>query len=423
MRAVALAATLLLGACATAPVPRLSPSEGLVVKHGVHRLHAGGVVALDYRQYDSRNTRDSGLRADRVVARVDGRHGDAWRWRVGADLRGTDTRTNLEEAWLAYAPARAFRVSAGLLQMPMGIDDAVAEEDLAIVGYSSGSYIDFRTDLGVRIDGEVGDGALYWAATAAFGEGFDLTGGVQDDPRLALQLVAFPFRALAVAPLAGFYLSGAVAWTDGYRGDLAILTPLDNRAFLVRDLDADRSRTFHLAIGIDAGPVHVSVESVPGETFEQWFGSGSGYFGVDTPTGPQDFDQVGTWELTARWTITGEPYDSRPFGAREHRGRAGAFPARPVFGGDPDTRGIGAIEAVFRYANADIDRGFFEAGFTDETLSSQEFRTITGAVNWHLTRGARVTAQIVRTIADGAPAAFGSGGRDTSFVLRAQVDF
>lgn len=423
MRAVAFAATLVLGACATAPETHVSATEGLTVEHGVHRLHAGGVFALDYRHYDSRNARDSGFRADRAVVRVDGRHGDAWRWRVGADLRGTDTRTNLEEAWLSFAPARAFRISAGLLQMPLGVDDAPAEEDLAIIGYSSGSYIDFRTDLGIRIDGEVADGALYWAGTAAFGEGFDLTGRVQDDPRLSLQLVAFPFRPLGVDPLAGFYLSGAVAWTDGYRGDLAILTPLDNTAFFVGDLDAARARTFHLAIGIDAGPVHVSVESVPGETFEQWFGSGSGYFGVPTPTGDQDFDQVGTWELTARWTITGEPYDSRPFAVRERRGRAGPFPARPVFGGEPDARGIGAIEAVFRYANADIDRGFFEAGFTNEMLSSQEFRTITGAVNWHLTRGARVSAQVVRTIADGAPAAFGGGGRDTSFVLRAQLDF
>ena len=52
-----------------------------------------------------------------------------------------------------------------------------------------------------------------------------------------------------------------------------------------------------------------------------------------------------------------------------------------------------------RYSNGDIDRDFFDLGFTDYVHSSQEFRSFTAAVNWYPVRNLKVGAAVTRTIA------------------------
>ena len=89
----------------------------------------------------------------------------------------------------------------------------------------------------------------------------------------------------------------------------------------------------------------------------------------------------------------------------------------------PEKSGPGAFELALRYSNADIDRDFFLLGFTNYATSSQEFRVLSGALNWYPVRNVRVTFQVDRTIADQQPFAFGNGDRDTSYVIRLQYRF
>ena len=117
--------------------------------------------------------------------------------------------------------------------------------------------------------------------------------------------------------------------------------------------------------------------------------------------------------------LTGENYDTRPFHQRWNRRED--FPRRPLWGGQKT--GIGAIEAAVRYSNADIDREFFNQGLTSFSVSSQEFRTFSVALNWYLVRSLRASVQIVRTLADQGPALLAGNNRDTSGLFRLQYCF
>jgi phosphate-selective porin len=119
--------------------------------------------------------------------------------------------------------------------------------------------------------------------------------------------------------------------------------------------------------------------------------------------------------------ISGEPYDSRPF--RQRDGRAGPFPARPLWGDTDQPRGWGAWELAARYSNGDIARELSDLGYVDFSEASQEFRSMVGALNWFPSEDLRFTLQVVRTIADQFPQSFGNQGRDTSWVFRTQWTF
>ena len=413
----------------------LSFRDGLVVRaeDGDPRFHLGGLVALDALLYDDRNQRDSGIAIDRALIRADGTFRGLGA-RIAVDLKGIDTHGGLEEAWLAYTPSdlsRRFRFSAGLMRVPLGIEESIPLEDLSFAGYSFPAYLDSRTDWTLRVDGEFANGIFSYDLAASVGDGFNLRGERVSGPRASARTVLFPLRWVdASFSLLGFYeipvVSGlfasiAYSYTDSFRGDLDVATPLRNVLFSAGTFEADSSRFLHLGYGIDFGPFRFFHSIVQG-----------GYRGLETPLGEVDLDdQVTAWTMAFSWMLTGESYDSRPFRQRESqhhptlwpRGAQDAdpFPLRPLWGPSKSTSsGFGGLELAIRYSNADIDREFFHLGFTDFNTSSQEFRTFTGAVNWYPVSNLRVTAQVVRTIADQFPAAFDSHGRDTSFLFRLQ---
>lgn len=104
--------------------------------------------------------------------------------------------------------------------------------------------------------------------------------------------------------------------------------------------------------------------------------------------------------------ITGEHYDGRIFG--QH----GVSPTGP-----------NAWEVAVRYANADIDRDFYDFGLTDYSRSSQEFRSLTATLNWYATPNLRLSLGFLHIIADDDIAALDDGGRDTAGVFRVQYRF
>lgn len=401
---------------------RLTPDEGIVFEgpDGLPRLHAGGVFALDVLKYDPRNNRDSGVRIDRAVARLDGSIAEDWRFRLAADLKGTDTRYGLEEAWLYYEPKSWLRATAGLIEIPLGYEYSVQEEDLPFVGYGYPSLLDGVTDLALRLDGEIHPSIFYYDLVAAAGEGFDLFGQKRDSPQLSARIVSYPFSGsdtsvsffhYDIPLLSGLFAGAAFAYLPDFRGNLDIATPLRNKLFVTPDLRAEEGYFIHYTAGSDMGPFRITYELVEGSLV-----------GLETPQGKKSLrGQIGSWEATASWLLTGEIYDSRPFRIRE--GGARVHPARPLWGGPAHKRGPGAFELAIRYTNADMDRDFFRFGVTNYVQSSQEFRTFTGALNWYATSSFRVTVEFTRTIADQGPAAFSGRNRDTSFVLRLQYAF
>ena len=418
---------------------KLSPWDGFVVQDsdGDPRFHVGGVFVLDYLQLDSRNERDGGLRLDRALLRAEGTFLD-FSWRFVPDLKGIDTR-GLDEAWLAWEPeslSRKVRVSTGLMEIPLGIEHSIPEEDLSFAGYSFPAFLDSRTDWGLRVDGEFEEGLFSYDLAATVGDGFNRLGDRVSGPRMSARAVVYPFRwwdysvslfdVYEFPLLSGLFASIAYSHTESFEGNLEVANPFRNELFIADRLDADQSDFFYFGYGLDLGPFLLFHEIVRG-----------GYRGLETPAGGEDNldDQVTAWSAALAWMVTGEPYDSRPFRRRESQRhptlepRSAAaedrFPREPLWRRHKDEgeTGIGALELAVRYSNSDIDREFFNLGFTDFTTSSQEFRTLSVAVNWYPVSNLRVTTQVVRTIADQFPATFDSHGRDTSFVFRLQYAF
>jgi len=320
-----------------------------------------------------------------------------------------------------------------------GFEGGFFEEDLPFGRFGYTSSVVEQADWGVVVDGSTGEGVLEYELGVGVGEGYSLYGDTRDSPRATARFVARPLAssglALAVPgaalPLGGLFAGFGAAWSPEYRGDFTVVTPMRNELFQVKDLRAEEARFFHATAGWDVGPVRLVYETIFGEVFEQWFGSGSGFFDVDTPTGKQDFDEVGTWEAGISWAVTGQHYDSRAM-AKETAG--GFVPSEPKYrGGKKSRRGDGdddeddgfedVVELWFRYSNADIDRAFFDAGLADFDVSSQEFRTAAFGAHWRPSRNVRLSAGVARTIADQTPAQFGGDDRDTSAFLSLSYRF
>lgn len=402
---------------------RWDTREGLFYEDPARELRVDldGRFAVDGLHWDDRNARSTQLRVDRALLGLHGVLGRYTQARVIFDLDGIDTRDNLWEAWAAFSPGSYARVTAGLLPVVFSMEHTLGEAASGLLGYPGfPAFLTGRTDWAARLDGEIGDGLVYYELVAAAGEGFDLFGQSRGDPQLAGRLTSFPLRfvdwELALGPytiplLSGLFVNGAYALSTDYDGHLDVATPLRNKLFDTPRLDGDGASFWIFGYGMDLGPVRVLHEFTRGSIDD-----------VRLPGGlQQDFDdQITSWQLVVSWRITGEPYDSRPFARR------GALrpdpPARPL-DGEGAAQGIGAFELAFRYANADIDRDFFTAGFTTPTLSSQEFRQVAVAANWYPTAALRLSAQVVRINADQSPATIGASGRDTSYLLRAELHF
>ncbi|MFC1706785.1 hypothetical protein ACFL59_08185 [Planctomycetota bacterium] len=406
------------------PAITASATDGLIFEweQGAHRVHVGGRFALDYLRYDRRNVRDSGLRLKHALPSLDVSVLELVTLRLVVDTIGVDTRYGIYEAWLSLAPTRLARLTAGVLRVPLGMEHAIPEGELSFSGYGFAAHLDGRHDLAARLEGEIEEGLLSYDLSYAFGEGYDLTGQRLGHPQLALRTVTYPFRSaeLSVTPcdyeiplLSGLFGSIALAYSPSFEGRLDVSHPLGNKMFTVPRLRAQRSFFRHFGYGMDAGPLRFAHEVVTG-----------GLRRLETPAGTDTDleEQITAWQASLAVMVTGEHYDSRPFRQREARGRDA--PAHsPADHKDEEARWEGAVEVAARYANADIDRRFFDLGITGYNVSSQEFRTFSGAVSWYPNRNLRLSAQIVRTLADQYPAAFDSHGRDTSFAVRVQYRF
>ena len=389
-------------------------------------LRARGLLAADYRAYDSRNVRDSGLRLDRALVGADAEMGERFSARVLADLRGTDTRYGLEEAWGAVevVPWR-LRLTGGVVIVPLGIEHSFPEHTLPFVEYGYPAFVNGRTDLGVGVDGEFARGWLSYAVTATGGEGFDLVGNRRGDPQLAGRVVTYPFRPIdldldlgvyEIPLVSGFFLSAAGSYSWGFDGEIDYANSFRNKLVDTTRIDAERTYAYDLGYGFDLGPFRILHEFTRQTLLD-----------VELPDDTKrDFRrQNSAWSASFAWRITGEPYDSRPYRQREH---PPPLPATPLY--RDGEWGPGAIEVAVRYSNAEIGRELIDLGFTSAAInfrrpgvSSQESRTFDVALNWIPFTPLRFTFQLTRTIADQHPTVFDSHGRDTSFLVRAQVSY
>lgn len=408
MHPVAFALVLLLAAVparALGDSLRASPTDGLrwSSADGQLALHAGGVFAGELVIHDSDNHSGSGLRTDLAKPILEASYGDAWRLRISGDLEGTKTASNLYEAFVSWSGVPWLRVSAGLLQLPLGFEAGTRAEDLSLIEHSFSYYLNYRSDWALRVEGELAEGAFEWDLAAAPGYGFDANGETQRSPRVSARAFARPLRSLAgpqasflESLAAGLFVGGGYAYGWDWDGSLRIRGPAGVRLFDTMRFEADRHHSYALAFGFEVGAVRL-----------YWEGTRGGYFDVQAPVGERDLDdQTDSWHATLSWRIGGPDYDGRIYRERE---------LAPL--------GPNVWELALRYANGDIDRDFYELGLTDYATSSQEFRTTTLTVSWYATRNLRISAEVARTQADDDIASLGFEGSDDVAIVRAQYRF
>lgn len=423
------------------------PREGLLYQRESLRLRPRALVAADYRRYDARNTRRRDVRLDRALIGFEAEALGGLSLRVLGDLRGTDTRYGLEEAWAAYelgGETARVRLRAGLLRFTPGVEHALPEETLPWIDYGAPAQLTGRHDLGLSLEGELLEGLASWQLGLGFGEGFDLYGQRRSDPFLLAKVMVYPLRWLEGSldlgpyrfPLSGLFFSAGAVLSRDFLGYLDSGTALRNKLFDSSRLRARRTFAWHVAWGIDLGPIRVVHELGRFDLLDLRLPGG----------GRDDFqgNQLTAWSLGISWRITGEPYDSRSY--RQVLPPRGG-PRRPLAGpgSDEARRGsvdlevregsrLGLIEVAFRFMNSERDREFFLTGLTDFRRSSQEWRALDLALNWYPVRSLRLSFHLTRTIADTArpggsgvasPGVFPESkhARDTSFLVRLQLDF
>ena len=413
----ALLALWLVAEAARAESWTVTPADGVVVTWPEHDLRASidGWLALSGYVYDDRNVRHDQARIEPAQLGVELSWRDRATARVIADLVGIDTRYGLVEAWGSYELARYARATLGVQPIALGVEGSWPAASRPLIGMPGfPAFLTSRTDVALRLDGEIAEGLFSYDLAAAAGEGFDLFGQGREDPQLSAVATLYPLRMLGwkwrLGPyefplVSGLFGRGGFAWTPDFDGFADVATPLRNKLFLTDRLHGDHSTAWHIGYGIDFGPIRAVHEFAH-----------LSLYGVDTPSGgKEDLEELTAWQVQVSWRVTGEPYDSRPFRQRE-RWR-GTPPARPL-DGKGGSRGWGALELSFRYGNGDIDRNFFTFGFTDYDISSQEFRVAAFGMAWDPTAWLRLSGEVVRTIADQNPAVFDSHGRDTSGLVR-----
>jgi hypothetical protein len=384
----------------------VSPTEGLRWSSSDDRFkfHAGGVFAADVMVHETGEHPDSGVYPALAKPILEGSYNDVWRFRIAGDLVGTRTANNLYEAFVSWEGISWLRLSAGLLPLPLGLEAGDYPEDLGLFAHSFSYYLDYGTDWAVRAEGQHGEGIVEWDAAYGFGEGFDANGRTPRGAQVSARAFVRPLRAL-VKPEAslwkriagGFFIGAGYVHSWDWDGELIVRSPVGTRLFDTASFEADYSRFLTITAGFEVGPVRIYVEDTTG-----------GYYGADTPVrANHDLDnQTTSWQATVSWMITGEHYDGRIFG--QH----GVSPPGP-----------NAWEVAVRYANADIDRDFYDFGLTDYSRSSQEFRSLTATLNWYATPNLRLSLGFLHIIADDDIAALDDGGRDTAGVFRVQYRF
>ena len=397
-------------------IASFDPRAHLRLDLGPVEAQLGGRFVLDATKYGNANRSRSGFKFNDVRLRLTLSAYD-FIGHVEFDALGRKTPRNLYEAWAAWEPCAAFRLSAGQMRVGLGSEFASRERDLAFAGYSFASYLDGRYDVGLRIDGDLVEDVLFYEATATAGKGFGLDGHRRQSPLYAMKLVAHPFGFVDSESggfpgfLRGLYGGAAIARLDDFDDPIILATPYETVVFKTPDLNARGGMWFHYEAGYHHGPFRLSGELVHGVAEDVPIGGGV----------REDMDQLSAYHVSFAWNLTGEEQLLRRgrWEGGKRSGRCALIPPGTI---------PGRLEASVRYSNTDMDRELFNRGITTYAASAQEIRTFSAFLSWSPPvqpkfGRLRVGAGIVRTISDSALTALNFRKRDTFGLLRIELDF
>ncbi|MBW2713445.1 MAG: hypothetical protein JRC77_06805, partial [Deltaproteobacteria bacterium] len=198
----------------TLQAAEFDPQQGLRLKTDSAQLHLGGRFALDGRYYDSTNRRDSEIDSGVLDVWLEGRFQEEMTFRVVADLKGLDTDYGLREAWASIDLAEQCRLTVGVIPISIGVESSFEKADYSFTSFGFPAYLDSRTDIGLKFEGEVKEGLFSYVIDLAAGEGFDQNGDKRKDPQISTRLVSYPLRGFDF--VSGLFISLGASYSSDY---------------------------------------------------------------------------------------------------------------------------------------------------------------------------------------------------------------
>ena len=391
-----------------------SLTDGLRMKlaDGAIDIHVGGRFQEHYR--DTFNRPDSArttadtffVRAARV--KVDGTFYKDYGFQVELDVPSGSTGPSptAQAVFVEWKRFKELRLMFGQFKAPMSQERLRSRlfsdfvEDSMLTRFVPGY------DIGIQASGSIADGLFGYQVAVTNGRShLDNAGRSRNDDNDTKELVG----RLTLSPLAGLRVGVAGSWTrvesvpivaaaapvtsptnfDLTTPELGV-TLIDPTAAAAVLFDGRRSR-LSAEISYAVGPVCVRAEYLVRRDIVV-----SGALSENLP--------ISAWNGSLTWILTGE--DKQP-------------ETRITPAGD-----WGAVELAFRVADARVSNRLGDVGVT-LTGNSLEVTSISGGVNWWLTRNVRFSADVVREDYHGKIdfGAGGSRGALLGFLARFQIDF
>lgn len=305
----------------------------------------------------------------------------------------------VQDAYADFHPSNAFRIRAGKLKEPVGLERLQSGQNILFVERSLPTAIVPNRDLGIQIHGDLAGGVVNYAVGIFNGvvDGGSGDTDTNDGKDLAGRVFFQPFRKSASKAAKGLGI-GVSGTTGKQEGALPSYRSVGQFVF------------FSYATGVTAA-------------------------GTRTRVSPQGYYYVGPFGLLAEYAQSSqevkkgtaqERISNKAYGVAvsfvltgEEASYAGVKAKKPF---DPKKGSWGAFEVAARLEGLEVDQDAFRLTFAETARSARKARGLTLGLNWHVNSNLKYVVNYGHTSFTGGAA---SGGRPTekTVQIRTQVSF
>jgi phosphate-selective porin OprO and OprP len=385
------------------PVGRVSAGpEGFVIQSetGDFRLQLRGYVQFDGRFYpDTPPPAFDAFLVRRVRPTFQGTVARYFAFTITPDF-GAGLAT-LQDGFIDVRASRKLRARLGKFKPPVGLERLQPATATTFIERALPTGLVPNRDLGIQLSGELGSGALAYAAGIFNGavDGASIDLDLNSGKELAGRLFLAPFRRTTFLKELKFGVAGTTGDHQGplggYRSSGQIIPLFTYEAGVVA---AGRRRRVVPQLSYYQGPFGLLGEYVSSQATVR-----------DGDTGPTTRIQLEAWQTTVVVSLTGDD-----------AAYAGVRPRRPF---DPAAGHWGALELAARVNGFSADDRAFALGLSNPDVSVRKAFSWGVGLNWHLNRNVKQQVNYDRTTFTGGAPSGGDKRAENALFIRTQLAF
>jgi phosphate-selective porin OprO/OprP len=375
-------------------------------------LRLRGLLQVDSRNFlsDERLNGSDGFIIRRARLPLQGKVFENFEYLFTPEFAGSSV--SILDAYINSNFWQEFQVQAGKFKSPVGLEVRQSDPARLFVENALVSNLVPNRDIGVAVQGKVGDDVFQYQAGVFNGavDGGNETSGpsaISDDYSVAAWLFTHPFRKLDVNELKGFGfgLGGSIK-NEGDQGTTGTLTSgyrsAGQQTFFTYNAGGARANGTHWRLSPQGyyyyGPFGFLGEYVINNQEIS-----------NAANTVRETAQNTAWQVAASYVLTGE---DASFG--------GVKPRKPFSFSEGHW---GAFELAARYGELQIDDDVFPI-FANPANQASGAREWGIGLNWYLNSVVRVSADFFQTDFESAPgAANGVDQNENAFITRLQLNF